>query len=100
MSGIITGPHFIKFFGGPDAIQVGTMVAVLEIGAFGVYLISMSTIQSNESFHRSDVNCRRPSGRHYWEEGNTFCRCSCVHFRGRCANIHRWVLVHGFWARC
>ncbi|KAJ3568361.1 hypothetical protein NP233_g5761 [Leucocoprinus birnbaumii] len=34
MSGIITGPHFIRFFGGPDAIQVGTMVAVLEIGAF------------------------------------------------------------------
>lgn len=34
MSGVITGPHFIRFFGGPDAIQVGTMVAVLEIGAF------------------------------------------------------------------
>lgn len=35
MSGVITGPHFLQFFGGPDAIQVGTMVAVLEIGAFG-----------------------------------------------------------------
>lgn len=34
MSGVITGPHFIRFFGGPDAIQVGSMVAVLEIGAF------------------------------------------------------------------
>ncbi|KAL9711428.1 hypothetical protein Ac2012v2_005973 [Leucoagaricus gongylophorus] len=34
MSGIITGPHFIRFFGGLDAIQVGTIVAVLEIGAF------------------------------------------------------------------
>ena len=35
MSGVITGPHFVKFFGGPNAIAVGSMVAVLEIGAFG-----------------------------------------------------------------
>ncbi|KAJ3491048.1 hypothetical protein NLI96_g975 [Meripilus lineatus] len=34
MSGIITGPYFLKFFGDPDAIQIGTMVAVLEVGAF------------------------------------------------------------------
>ncbi|KAF9447011.1 hypothetical protein P691DRAFT_732189 [Macrolepiota fuliginosa MF-IS2] len=34
MSGVITGPHFINFFQTPNAIRVGTMVAVLEIGAF------------------------------------------------------------------
>ncbi|KAF8074109.1 hypothetical protein FPV67DRAFT_1480790 [Lyophyllum atratum] len=34
MSGIITGPHFIKYFNAPGPIEVGTMVAVLEIGAF------------------------------------------------------------------
>ncbi|KAI0800970.1 general substrate transporter [Fomes fomentarius] len=34
MSGVITGPHFRKFFNDPTAIEVGTMVAVLEIGAF------------------------------------------------------------------
>ncbi|TCD69944.1 hypothetical protein EIP91_005533 [Steccherinum ochraceum] len=34
MSGVITGPHFIKFFQNPTALEVGTMVAVLEIGAF------------------------------------------------------------------
>ncbi|KAJ3829770.1 general substrate transporter [Lentinula raphanica] len=34
MSGIITGPHFRKYFGNPDAVSIGTMVAVLEIGAF------------------------------------------------------------------
>ncbi|CAL1695290.1 unnamed protein product [Somion occarium] len=34
MSGIITGPHFLKFFNEPKAFEVGTMVAVLEIGAF------------------------------------------------------------------
>ncbi|KAK0504376.1 general substrate transporter [Armillaria luteobubalina] len=34
MSGIIMGPHFIQFFGRPGPIQVGSMVAVLEVGAF------------------------------------------------------------------
>ena len=36
MSGIITGPHFINFFERPSALEVGTIVAVLEIGALGV----------------------------------------------------------------
>ena len=36
MSGVITGPYFRKYFNEPDAIQVGTMVAVLEIGAFSM----------------------------------------------------------------
>lgn len=34
MSGIITGPHFRQFFGNPGPVERGTMVAVLEIGAF------------------------------------------------------------------
>ncbi|KAI0361296.1 general substrate transporter [Trametes cingulata] len=34
MSGVITGPYFRKYFDEPTAIEVGTMVAVLEIGAF------------------------------------------------------------------
>jgi len=34
MSGIITGPHFRKYFNSPGSLEVGTMVAVLEIGAF------------------------------------------------------------------
>ncbi|EIN14124.1 general substrate transporter [Punctularia strigosozonata HHB-11173 SS5] len=34
MSGVITGPHFRKFFGSPGPFQIGTMVAVLEVGAF------------------------------------------------------------------
>ncbi|TFK30763.1 sugar transporter STP1 [Coprinopsis marcescibilis] len=40
MSGIITGPYFRKFFGFPGPIQVGTMVAVLEIGALVTSLAS------------------------------------------------------------
>ncbi|KAI5467010.1 hypothetical protein BGZ63DRAFT_398625 [Mariannaea sp. PMI_226] len=34
MSGIITGPYFIDYFGHPSKAYVGTMVAILEIGAF------------------------------------------------------------------
>ena len=42
MSGIITGPHFIKFFNTPGPIEVGTMVAVLEVGAFGELAVQIS----------------------------------------------------------
>ncbi|KAJ4482433.1 hypothetical protein J3R30DRAFT_3459479 [Lentinula aciculospora] len=38
MSGVITGPHFIKYFDRPGPIQVGSMVAVLEVGAFATSL--------------------------------------------------------------
>ncbi|KAF8349784.1 general substrate transporter [Amanita rubescens] len=34
MSGIITGPYFRNFFNFPTALELGTMVAVLEVGAF------------------------------------------------------------------
>ncbi|KAM5351878.1 hypothetical protein ACJ41O_004601 [Fusarium nematophilum] len=34
MSGIITGPYFMDYFGQPSKAYVGTMVAILEIGAF------------------------------------------------------------------
>ncbi|PPQ62985.1 hypothetical protein CVT24_006091 [Panaeolus cyanescens] len=34
MSGIITGTYFKAYFNDPTAIELGTMVAVLEIGAF------------------------------------------------------------------
>ena len=38
MSGIITGPHFRKYFNSPTSLEVGTMVAVLEVGAFSTFL--------------------------------------------------------------
>ncbi|KAG6896361.1 hypothetical protein C0992_008766 [Termitomyces sp. T32_za158] len=34
MSGIITGPHFKAYFDYPGPIALGTMVAILEVGAF------------------------------------------------------------------
>lgn len=33
MSGIIPGPYFKSYFGNPSRAQIGTMVAILEIGA-------------------------------------------------------------------
>ena len=37
MSGLITNPYFRKYFDYPGPIEIGTMVAVLEIGAFGTF---------------------------------------------------------------
>ncbi|KAI9669209.1 MAG: hypothetical protein M1817_004704 [Caeruleum heppii] len=34
MSGIITGPYFMDYFNQPTRAEVGTMVAILEVGAF------------------------------------------------------------------
>lgn len=34
MSGIITGPHFRDYFNQPSKAEIGTMVAILEVGAF------------------------------------------------------------------
>jgi hypothetical protein len=34
MSGIITGPYFFDYFHQPSRAEVGTMVAILEVGAF------------------------------------------------------------------
>ncbi|KZO96244.1 general substrate transporter [Calocera viscosa TUFC12733] len=34
MSGIITGPYFKAYFNQPTSAQIGTMVAILEVGAF------------------------------------------------------------------
>ncbi|RDA84224.1 hypothetical protein CP532_0138 [Ophiocordyceps camponoti-leonardi (nom. inval.)] len=39
MSGIITGPYFIDYFDHPSKAHIGTMVAILEIGAFIASLI-------------------------------------------------------------
>ncbi|KAG6022191.1 hypothetical protein E4U41_002299 [Claviceps citrina] len=39
MSGIITGPYFIDYFDHPSKAHIGTMVAILEIGAFIASLV-------------------------------------------------------------
>ncbi|CAH7670951.1 general substrate transporter [Phakopsora pachyrhizi] len=40
MSGIITGPYFKAFFHQPTRYEIGTMVAILEIGAFITSILS------------------------------------------------------------
>jgi len=53
MSGIITGPHFRKFFNSPGSLEVGTMVAVLEIGAFGTLsAIKIPPWMLSDSYHK------------------------------------------------
>jgi hypothetical protein len=47
MSGVITGPHFRKYFNSPGPVEVGTMVAVLEIGAFS----------ASPAFFKGHVSC-------------------------------------------
>lgn len=41
MSGIITGPYFKKYFNYPGPLEVGTMVAVLEIGALSMQRVPL-----------------------------------------------------------
>jgi hypothetical protein len=50
MSGIITNPHFRKYFRAPGAIEVGTMVAVLELGALGTYVYWYSALDITDVY--------------------------------------------------
>jgi hypothetical protein len=36
MSGIITGPYFRQYFNHPGPLELGTMVGILEVGAFSM----------------------------------------------------------------
>ncbi|POY74991.1 hypothetical protein BMF94_1967 [Rhodotorula taiwanensis] len=40
MSGVITGPYFKAYFHQPDRVELATMVAILEIGAFITSLLA------------------------------------------------------------
>jgi hypothetical protein len=53
MSGIITGPHFRKYFNSPGSLEVGTMVAVLEIGAFSTLsAIYFPSLMLSDSYYK------------------------------------------------
>ena len=59
MSGIITGPHFRKFFNSPKSFEVGTMVAVLEIGAFSTLsVIKLPFLDVIWTRITSNITCR------------------------------------------
>ncbi|KAH0838220.1 general substrate transporter [Lanmaoa asiatica] len=57
MSGIITGPYFRQFFNSPGPLEVGTMVAVLELGALGVSI--PSTTFSSSSLEATSIAAGR-----------------------------------------
>jgi len=46
MSGIITGSYFRKYFNEPTALELGTMVAILEVGAFSMFPSTLSVTDS------------------------------------------------------
>ena len=59
MSGLITGPHFRSFFHDPTAFELGTMIAVLEIGAFSEYRLNSSFRPLPHSFAVTSIAAGR-----------------------------------------
>lgn len=60
MSGLVTGPQFIKYFHKPDPLAIGTMVAVLEVGALSR---SFHHIASTLIFHNRCLVTSLAAGR-------------------------------------
>lgn len=94
MSGIITGPYFVSFFESPSAIEVGSIVAVLEIGAFSMSLcLHIITIFFTRPFS-SYVRCGRKDWRYRRSEMDPVWRRSCIHHWRTHSNIYGWRLVN------
>ena len=94
MSGIITNPHFRNYFHSPDALAIGTMVAVLELGALGQLLLQNIPRYFLNKLH-SNVSRRWSSGRHTGPQRHTFhWRIRFHHWRCY-SDIHEWFLHHG-----
>ena len=56
MSGVITGPYFRKYFHNPTRYEIGTMVAILEIGAFSpCHLVAIEASRRLISSRYSDL---------------------------------------------
>lgn len=99
MSGIITNPHFRQYFEAPGAIEIGTMVAVLELGALGIHQSRLIFILWL-IFLCSNNHCRWPSGRHHWPKGYPVHWCHSFYHRRCHSNIHQWFFCHGCRTNC
>lgn len=99
MSGVITGPHFRKYFNDPTAIEVGTMVAVLEIGAFSEFTRSVLDHHFSRSSDRVCSHFRGcwTSWRHHRETRNALQRCCRLCSRWRHTDLHLRFLDYGHW---
>ena len=97
MSGVITGPYFLKFFNDPTALEVGTMVAVLEIGAFGKAFFVRAVLSYSTALYcaGSDLISRWTDWGHPRSEGHTLCGSNCLRGRRRHTDTHAWLLDHG-----
>jgi hypothetical protein len=95
MSGIITGPYFKQFFNSPGPIEVGTMVAVLELGALGVSPFSFALRGLLTSY--SYVNCSWSRGRSHRTQGDTLHRSPYLHHWWYYSDIHHRILRHDRW---
>jgi hypothetical protein len=80
----------MKFFNTPGPIQIGTMVAVLEIGAFGMFDVQEDALYTKNSFP-SNITCRRKSRRHDRAERNSSHWGCSVYDRRRFSDIHDWL---------
>lgn len=93
MSGIITGPYFRQFFDSPGPLEVGTMVAVLELGALGTFitLILFPLFTPESNVHRC-----WPRGRHHRTKGYTLRRRPHLHHWRCCPDVHDRLLRHDY----
>ena len=97
MSGIITGPHFDKYFGSPTAFELGTMVAVLEIGAFGQYAWPYIYAWYNRlifTVRFSDCCGFRAHWRYIGSKVDAVLRSSHFYYWGCNTNLYTWVLCY------
>ena len=97
MSGIITGPYFVSFFESPNAIEVGSIVAVLEIGAFSMSQ-SLHMIATFTHLFSSYVRSGWKDWRYCGSEMDVVWRCSCFHHWGTHSNFYGRRLVNDSWA--
>ena len=95
MSGIITGPYFKQFFNSPGPIELGTMVAVLELGALGIFFSPAFTPGCLPTPH-SYLDRSWSRGRHHRTEGDTLHWSPYLHNWRRYSDIYHRILRHDY----
>ena len=99
MSGLITSPYFRKYFDYPGPIEIGTMVAVLEVGAFGTLNSASKTPARLTNWNDySDFYCCWSGRRHDWKEGHIICWCRYIHCWWCSPNFDYWILDYDSWS--
>lgn len=102
MSGLITGPNFQSFFHKPDAVALGTMVAVLEIGAFSKhrFLVLFHEWLLTSICFFSYLDSRWARRRYDRTTNDIVLWRSGIHDRRRSSDIHSRIWSYGCWEDC